>query len=100
VVAPSDPEERIIRCIDAGLQVLGESAKHVIYHCLEKDFGLQKNEIPEKPEVFEQAITSIFGEEGSKVIEELVVQKLREAFKLSPKSKLTLLDAVLAVKTK
>ena len=92
--------QRIIKCIDEGLQVLGESTKHVIYHCLEKDFRLKKEEIREHPEMFEQAITSIFGEEGSKIIEELIVQKIAQNFNLKPTSKLSFVEALQAVKSR
>ncbi len=92
--------QRIIKCIDEGLQTLGESTKHVIYHCLEKNFRLKKDEIPEHPEMFEQAITSIFGEEGSKIIEKLIAQKITQNFNLKPKSKLSFVEALQAVKSR
>ena len=75
-----------------------ESAKYVIYHYVEKNFRLRREEIPEHPEVFKQAVTSIFGEEGSKIIEKLIVQKMIQTFKLKNKSKLTFGEAVQAVK--
>lgn len=38
------------------------------------------------------------GEEGSKIIEKLIVQKMMQTFKLKNKSKLTFVKAVQAVK--
>lgn len=78
--------------------MLGESAKYVIYHYAEKNFQLKKEEIPRHPEVFKQAITSFFGEKGFKIIEELIVQKMIQTFKLKHKSKLTFVEVVQAVK--
>lgn len=92
--------QRIIKCIDEGLQTVGESIKHVIYFCLEKNFRLKKEEIPEHPEVFEQALASIFGEEGSKIIEELIIQKITQNFNLKHKSKLSFVEALQAVKSR
>lgn len=93
-------DQKIINCIDDGLQVLGESARYVIYQCIEKNFQLTKEEMPEHPEVFKQAMTSILGEEGSKVIEELIVRKMMQTFKLKHKSKLTFVEVVQAVKSR
>jgi len=78
--------------------VFEESAKYVIYPYVEKNFRLRREEIPEHPEVFKQAVTSIFGEEGSKIIEKLIAQKMIQTFKLKNKSKLTFVEAVQAVK--
>jgi len=79
---------------------VGESAKYVIYHYLEGDFRLKKDKIPERPEVFKQAMTSIFGEEGSKIIEELIVQKMTQTFKLKHKSKPSFVEVVQALKNR
>lgn len=98
VSASSDLDQRIIECVDDGLQALGESAKFVIYHYLEKDFELKKDEILEHPKVFKQALTSIFGEEGSKIIEELIVDEMAQTFKLKHKRKPSLVEVVQAIK--
>jgi hypothetical protein len=78
--------------------MLGGNAKYVIYYYIQKNFRLKKEEIPEHPEVFIQAITFFLGEEGSKIIEKLIVQKMMQTFKLKNKSKLTFVKAVQAVK--
>ncbi len=78
--------------------MLGKRAEHVIYHYIEKNAQLRKEEIPEHPEVFKQTITFLLGEEGSKIIEKLIVQKMMQTFKLKNKSKLTFVKAVQAVK--
>jgi len=79
---------------------LGESARYVIYHFIEKNFELKKEEIPEHPEVFKKAIISLLGKEGSKLIDELIVQEMAQTFKLEHKSKLTFVEAVQAVKSR
>lgn len=100
MAAFSRVDERIVECVDSGLGALGESVKHVIYYYVEENFQLEKNEIPEKPQVFKQAITSMFGEEGAKIIEQLIVQKMRNAFKVRRRLKQTFTDIVVEVKTR
>jgi len=91
--------QKILECVNAGLQTLGESAKNSIYFYAKKDFGLNKTEIPEKPQAFSVALTSIFGG-GAKIIERSIVQKMSQTFKLNIKPELTLTEAVLLVKGK
>lgn len=98
MAAASNIDEKIIQCVDEGLKVFGESAKHAIYFYLESDFQLKKTEIPEKPETFCKAITSLFGENGAKLIEESILQKMEQCFKLKHQSKLTFAEAIQAVK--
>lgn len=95
----SNPNQKILECVNAGLQILGESAKDAIYFYAEKNFGLNKTEIPEKPQAFSVALTSVFGE-GAKTIEGLIVQEMRQTFKLNIRHELTFAEAVLLVKAK
>ena len=96
----SNLNEKIVQCIDEGLQLFGKSVKHVIYFCLERDFQLKKTEIPEKPETFCEAIILLFGERGAKLIEESILQKMEQCFKLKQRSKLTFVETVLKLKAK
>ncbi len=98
--AASKVNEKIIKCVDDGLQVLGESVKHVIYFYLERNFQLKKTEIPENPETFCKAINSLFGEDGAKLIEESIRQKMELRFNLKHRSKLTFVETVLKLKAK
>jgi len=100
MAAASNINERIIQCVDEGLKLFGESAKHVVYFYLEKDFQLKRTEIPEKPETFCKAITSLFGEGGAKLIEESILQKMEQSFKLKHQTKLTFFETVLELKAK
>ncbi|MDI6846971.1 MAG: hypothetical protein QMD23_02425, partial [Candidatus Bathyarchaeia archaeon] len=83
-----------------GLQVFGESVKHVIYFYLERNFQLKKTEIPEKPETFCKAITSLFGEDGAKSIEKSILQKMEPCFNLKHRSKSPFIETVLRLKAK
>lgn len=94
----SEVDERILESVDCGLEALGKNVRHVVYYHVEKTFRLKKSDIPAKPEAFEQAIISIFGEKGAKTIEELIVQKMRKTFKLRRRSKQTFTNIVLEVR--
>jgi len=93
-------DKKIIQCVDEGLQVFGESAKEAMYFYLKRNFQLKKTEIPEKPETFCKAITSLFGEDGAKLIEESMLQKMGLCFKLKHRSRLTFVKTVLNLKAK
>ncbi len=67
----------LIRAVDESLSSLGDSAKQAIYYHLEKSFNLRKTDIPEKIEVFSNAIESIFGE-GAKLLEIQIMKRLHE----------------------
>lgn len=43
---------------------------------------LERLEIPRKPEVFERALKSIFGQEGFKVIEKIIMIEIRKNFRV------------------
>jgi|GEM_PF-2409703 len=77
-----DIDSRILECVDSALGKLGENVRQSIYYYLKKDFMLEKFEIPRKPEVFERALISIFGKEGCKVIEKMILVEIRKNFRL------------------
>lgn len=94
----SDVEQRILQCIDDGLQTLGEGGKQAIYYYLEKNLGLKKEEIPKKPEVFCNGLNSIFGKEGTNLIDRWIVEKLKRNFALKAQSKISLAEAIAKIK--
>jgi hypothetical protein len=96
----STTENKIVHCVDEGLQIFGEAAKEAIYFYLKRNFQLRKTEIPEEPETFCKAITSLFGEDGAKPIEESILQKTRLCFKLKHRSRSTFVKTVLNLKAK
>ena len=75
-------DSRILECVDSALGKLGENVRQTIYYYLKKDFMLEKFEIPQKPEVFKRALTSIFGKEGCKVIEKMILVEIKKNFRL------------------
>lgn len=91
-------DRKILECVDTVLQKFGESVQKSIYYYLKKDFNLGKGEIPNKPEAFESALTSIFGEQGSRVIEKLILLEIKNSFKLERDSDLTFNKAVTMIR--
>lgn len=87
-------EQKILQCIDDGLQALGDSSKKAIYYHLKKNFKLKRKEIPKKPEIFCKGLTLMFGEEGADIIEGWIIEKLRVSFDLKQQSKITFAKAI------
>ena len=67
----------LLKAIDESLSSLGDSARQAIYYYLESSFNLKKVEIPEKIEVFSNAIENIFGD-GAKLLEIQIMKHLHE----------------------
>ena len=61
-------EELLLEAINEGLSLLGESGKQVLYFHLEKNFKINKQDIPNRIEEFTDAIETIFGN-GAKILE-------------------------------
>ncbi|MCL4518598.1 MAG: hypothetical protein M1587_05300 [Thaumarchaeota archaeon] len=58
---------RFMSCIDSAMDVFGDSVKHVIYWNLEKEFGVKKEQIAQKPGKLAAIIDKIFGSGGETV---------------------------------
>ena len=94
----TDTEHKIQQCINEVLETLGKSGKQAFTHYLEKDIGLKKEEIPQKPELFSKGLNLIFGEQGADLLETAIVQKLLTTLGLDRKPKLTLADVMCIIK--
>ena len=93
-------EQKILQCVDDGLQALEDSGKKALYYYLENHFRLKREEIPKKPEIFCRGLTLMFGEEGADVIEKWVVEKLKMSFNLKRQSKITFAKAIDIIKAR
>lgn len=100
MTAESNVEQKILGCIDDGLQTLGDSGKKAIYYYLKKNFRLKREQIPQKPEKFCRGLTLMFGEEGADIIENWIVEKLRMTFHLKQRSKITFANAIDMIKAR
>jgi hypothetical protein len=93
----SEVDRKISDCVNKALKKLGGNVDKSIYYSLQKDFNLEMSEIPEKTEVFEKALATIFGEQGEKTIEKLILVEIRNAFPLKS-SALTFKEAVRVIR--
>ena len=94
----SEVDQKISECVNTALKRLGGNANKSIYYSLEKDFNLERSEIPKRPEVFEKALTKIFGEQGERTIEKLILVEIRNTFQLKRRSSLTFKEAVRVIR--
>ena len=90
---PSQVINRIVlRCIDEALAKLGGSVKESIYFYLKRDFGLDRSQIPANLAEFQRALNAIFGRQGAKVIEKMILAELENRLKIRANSNLTLIE--------
>lgn len=87
------PSDRVLRCVDKGLSRLGGTVKHVIYRYIENEYGLKREEIPERPEEFLKGLEKMYGP-GARVIELNILKEFGEEFGVSCES---LVEAVKSV---
>jgi hypothetical protein len=90
----SEVDQGIVLCVENGLELLGEKSRREVYSHLVANFGLKKEEIPDKPEVFRKGLDSLFGEKGAEAIERLIVRKVLVRFGLRKQSKITLAEII------
>lgn len=77
----------LIEAIDEGLRsIVGENGKKVIYYHLKELYGLEREEISEKLEVFAEYINKIFGL-GARIIEIAIIKALCLKLKLEYREK-------------
>jgi len=82
-----DFKKLLLEAIDETLSSLGDSSKRAIYFYLERNFSIEKQDIPNKIEEFTNAIENIFGN-GAKILEIQIMKRLYKNvgrnFKYSP----------------
>jgi hypothetical protein len=69
----------ISRCIDAGLDTIGASSKKVVYWYLSQKCNLNREDVPENPLIFLDALKTIFGQ-GAGILERTIMRELKKAF--------------------
>jgi len=72
-----DFKKLLLEAIDETLSSLGDSSKRAIYFYLERNFSIEKQDIPNKIEEFTNAIENIFGN-GARILEIQIMKHLYE----------------------
>jgi len=69
-------EETLLKAIDEGLSVLGETVKDTLLFFIDKNFNLKKKDIPKKLKEFSSGLREIYGEFGSSFLEDQILKSL------------------------
>ena len=67
-----------MNCVDRAMDVFGESVKHVVYWNLEKEFGVKKEQIAQKPGKLAATIDKIFGS-GGETVKKTMIKRIAES---------------------
>jgi hypothetical protein len=60
-------EEKILECVDEGLNVFGSSVKSVIYWRFQTVYNGRREDILRKPDLFKECLRTFFGERAFNV---------------------------------
>lgn len=75
-------DERILECIDGGLDVFGTTVKNVIYFRFHTIYNHDRKDIIYKPELFSECLRTFFGERAFHV-EAAIVSVILNKFHLA-----------------
>ncbi len=73
----------IMDSVERGLNVVEGDAKGIVYHRIKENFGIKKEDIPDRPEEFISAIRKIFGG-GSAIIERAIEREMSDVMSSKP----------------
>lgn len=82
---PQEIEEfrkALLKAVDNGLLVIGESARDALFYHIERNFGIRCQEVPERLEGFHEALEGLLGG-GARVVEILIARNLYDRLGLS-----------------
>ena len=74
-------EDKLLACIDSGIDVFGNTVKNVIYFRFKTLFNLERRDIIRKPEVFSECLRAFFGDRAFNV-ETAIVASIMGSFPL------------------
>jgi hypothetical protein len=74
-------DEVLSEAIDQALTSIGESVKNILYYHIQTKYFLKPEDISKNPDLFVLALKSLLGK-GSSHLEELILKKVCEAYKL------------------
>src|SRR5437016_14204607 len=80
-MSETDFKSSIMKCIDSGLDVLGDVSKQVVYSYLAQN-QLSRETIPDEPWKFTETLRSLFGR-GEEVLERTIVMELKRTFEIT-----------------
>ncbi|MBS7657974.1 MAG: hypothetical protein QXL69_00350 [Candidatus Bathyarchaeia archaeon] len=72
----------LLEAVDEALLALGEPVRNVIYCYMENRFSIKRDEIPDRPSDFAEALKNMLGV-GANVLLKLIVKRLYAKFGLN-----------------
>ena len=79
--AETDFRSSILKCIETGLDLLGDVSKQVVYSYLAQN-QLSREMIPDEPWKFTETLRKLFGR-GEEVLEKTIVMELKRTFEIT-----------------
>ena len=79
--------------VDEALSVLGESPKEAIYEFLQNDYGIEKNEIPNRFREFSSILEETVGPSSDQVLE-FIIERFYVKLNLEIPTSTTICDAI------
>jgi len=67
--------EVLLKAVDDGLAMLGETVRHAIYYHVERSSRIKREEIPERLETFHRALEDLL-RAGGNVVEKMIARSL------------------------
>jgi len=92
-------DDRILSCVDKGLESVGRNVKNVVYWHLQKVGRIRRMDIPEKPMMFVQGLHAIYHESAIGV-ENAILQEINNAFCLNCSMGTDLVAAIFQARSK
>ena len=92
-------DERILSCVDRGLESVGRNVKNLVYWHLKKLGNIQRMDIPEKPMVFVQGLRALY-RQSSLGVEKAILQEINYNFNLNCSAGTDLVAAISQAKNK
>jgi hypothetical protein len=92
-------DDALLKAVDFAFNSLGKSCRQALYFHLKTTFHINRTEIPEKVEEFDDAVRLIF-KGGAGFLERLILEKLCESFEIRFKEKnpLSFVEAISKVR--
>ena len=80
------PSRLFADAVDEGLSVLGQSPKDTIYGFLQQDYGMKKDDIPQRFQEFSSILMENVGPSGGHVLEFIIERFYSKLDRQAPKS--------------
>jgi hypothetical protein len=92
-------DDRILSCVDKGLESVGRNVKNVVYWRLQKLSRIKRIDIPKKPMQFVQGLHALY-RESSIGVENAILQEINTAFDLHCTIGTDLVSAIFQARSK